>query len=888
MSSSKFPQSQYSKTAPDPQRVIKPILQSRKKPEKKPADFRPISTQGVKPKQSPPRKSEKAKKDQESTLLTYKEQRDLRCRNSDIGKTEKKTLNEIEKIQNTIRKTPTAHDMAELSSNNNKIFTSNSRTPSLSNQFLFTELYKADNFDSGSVKDRICRQFLQKFAEKKESIDNEKTEEEDKVNEDLQVSFEDTNSFMPEIPFFQYNYTNYEVLESDFSCFDINEKFDEPEPYPGTISLMYEIFLDTETANLTTTKTYEYTGVSLPSVEPVFFKHTGKITVNKNTTFVQENIERTKPEVRILKRFSLEGMKKPVCGLFFDQKPEELVRITDQFALVTEKKPVVSLIELKKFEKTGKILSFYQFEQFKAKVLSKPLIVIQENHKKQKSIPQSQVESQKILTLDLCTSPTLPSDRQIPLFDPQFSLSKHQSYETPYQPFSIDHVPQTPAFSYATCQNIPFLTILQVLISKFQISSEKSAQALKKRKQESALFVIFSLKKYLTLFNHFYSWKKKIRTLIRKVESEYIPDSKTIEKFLNFSACFIQRNWKGYFVRKFVVPSVIRYKQFKDKLKAVVIGWKTRRILATRRLQGHFKTIKDLQTIIFDMNKDPAGSSDSLLPRFIEELPKVHSKMIKDFNSLYRTGTWVALLKSGQKKISDTSKTLNFKSINRDEMPIKPLAINYNEVPSETDAVQPPPKRVFRNFLKRKSKTVNIQENYEKSVNATEESKEKYENTSRIREKFNNIDLVIQEQIEDIEEENMPEDRKFESKPKEFLKRKSQSIKPKKLQWNVKKKIDCWVSKEVYLKKPQKTVNTVQRDYFSIEELESIFEESLRNFVDTSSYLKKFERIAAKTRIPQFRNCSDFLFGVKEENYYEILEELESHYLHLCTQGIRL
>lgn len=896
MSTSRQPHSQFSKTSSDPQRVIKPILQSRKKAEKKPADFRPISTQAINPKSSPARKSEKPSKDQESGLLTYKEQRDLRCRKSDVQKTEKKTLNEIEKIQNSIRKTSIVQDFSEACNEMKKIVASNSKTPSLSNHIPFSELFKNESKESGSVKDRICRQFLQKFAEKKNSLEEFKNEEEvktykdEKVDDEQNLSFEDPNLFMPEIPFFQYNYTNYEVLESDLSCFDLSEKLEDPEPMPGTISLMYEIFLDTEKFNLITTKTFNYEILKIPPINPVFIKDVGKITVNKTTNFVQENIQKSKPVIKILKRFTVECTKKPVSGLYYEEVLRKTVKILSNSEFVPDTKPVLSDLLIRKFELCSKFLSFSEFSLNKARVMTKPLIVLQEDHKKPRLVNQSQVESQKIL-LDSYASPIISQDRQLSLFESQnsfdsfqFTLSKQSSYDMPCQPFTVDHVPQTPAFSFPTTENIPFNFILAILVSKSKISQEKAAQALKKRKQESALFVLFSIKKHSALFNHFETWKNLYSA---RFKSDCVPDSKTIEKFLHFSASFIQRNWKGFFVRKFVVPSLAKYKLFKAKLKAVVIGWKTRKILTTRRMQGHFKTIKDLHNIIFDMNKDPAGASDSLLPRFIDELPKVHSKMIKDFNSLYRTGTWVALLKVAQSKFLDsgkfTEKTVKLKSVNRDEMPIKPLQIDYNELPAETEPVFPQPKKIFRNFLKRKSKTVTVPENLEKTVNATEEIKEKQEGNLR-KEK----NIMSQEHLEDIEEENMPEDKKFEGKPKEFLKRKSQSIKPKKLQWNVKRKIDCWVSKDVYIKKPQKIVNVAQKEFFNIEELETIFEESLRNFVDTSVYLKKFERIAAKTKIPQFRNCSDFLFGVKEENYYEILEELESHYLHLCTQGIRL
>ena len=96
------------------------------------------------------------------------------------------------------------------------------------------------------------------------------------------------------------------------------------------------------------------------------------------------------------------------------------------------------------------------------------------------------------------------------------------------------------------------------------------------------------------------------------------------------------------------------------------------------------------------------------------------------------------------------------------------------------------------------------------------------------------------------------------------------------------------MSKEIYYKKKTSIITDKEKECLSTQELETIFEAVLNDYIDTSTYLKKFERIACKTKIPQFKNSCEFLFGCKEGNYYELLEQLESHYLYLCDQGLKL
>ena len=82
-----------------------------------------------------------------------------------------------------------------------------------------------------------------------------------------------------------------------------------------------------------------------------------------------------------------------------------------------------------------------------------------------------------------------------------------------------------------------------------------------------------------------------------------------------------------------------KIKWFKINLKAILVGWKTRKILTTKRMQNHIKNIRDLQKMISELNNDADYSSRTLLASMIDQVPKMHNKFIKDFNSLYRTGT---------------------------------------------------------------------------------------------------------------------------------------------------------------------------------------------------------------------------------------------------------
>ncbi|OMJ88162.1 hypothetical protein SteCoe_9981 [Stentor coeruleus] len=1043
MSYSKTPPSGFSKSLTDPLKNIRPVLQSRKKTETKPADGKQSPGPALKNKKqiTPAKKNEKSKippsNVNESNIVAYKVQRDMRFRKQESAKTERKTLKEIEKLQENIRRIPSYSEMPQAIEEKGITSTRSNKTPNSRSSIQPGSTFahsthresstakssisqdigeNINDSKTGSIKDRICKRLMEKIGklpeknfeivkefnifddlklENRQSLKSERIDHDD----DDEVSFEDPNKFMPEIPFFQYNYNDYEFV-NDFSMnhYDKIKTFNS-EPFPNTIEIIHELHLDTKKKKIFTCRTDEYMPIILPITQP-YFVNLGKFVVKKLESFNQEDFQVKKKEkiVKILEKSIWKALEKPILPLEYDEKEKEIeILITDIDDYEILVKPIIGFIERKKWLCQKKYKSLLEIGVKRFEIVSKPLIVLEidEDEEMRSEVAlQTSPELNRVFSIDLCSSPiprqesmeneekyvnlrlekmemdpnlfadsrgsielvygnnqkelrksdcvqraslhdfliqefktptkapltitkteeifianyeSTPEDSSSCVFPNPNRLSfgpaqendlpdSHQ--EKPENPEKSENLekPKDPPSASTTKINERLLAIkiqkvFRRFLSKKEVKDKKSFNARLIRQKDSSLYILFKICKMSHLFKYFQTWK----SYQSSSESPEI-----IEKFLHYTASFIQRNWKGYYVRKYVIPALSQIKILKSKLKSLLCGWKTRKVFMTKRMQNHIKNIKDLQKMIYELKNDPDSTSKVLLQQMIDQIPKMHSKFIKDFNSIYRTGAWVALLnKPIVVKIQDPSKNSTpacterkaptpppkrEKLINRDDLPIKPLQIAYEEVVNESDLpeenVQEKPKKVFTNFLKRKTQRISIlKENSEKSVNAREETKEKVE----IEEETDNIN----DNLWEIQEETMQDEKKAEGKPKQFLRRKSQAVKPKKVQWKVQKKIDCWVSKEIYTKKQKKQQIGKEKEFLSTEELEILFEQALNNYVDTASYLKKFERVANKSKIPQFKNCSEFLFEFKEDNYYEMLEELESHYLQLCHQGLK-
>lgn len=837
MSGPKFAAHSFGKNLQNTVKNIKPVLQSKKKAEAKSLESSMVVGKDKKI-SSPLRKIEAEKKEKDGNIVGYKAQRELLHRNARAAKTERGTLKEIEKIQEKIRKNQNFYEGDEESDRKNK--TPNGRV-----------CEERKSFEYLSVKEQICKRLMEKNGFKQEKIEfqqNIRFFDEVKVPVGIfeiaeeQRSFEKTEELMPEIPFFQYNYAEEEEEEQDF--------YDEP--YPNTISVVVEMDLYRRKAKTITTITKVFAGFTLPLMEnPIFVSET-RVKVNKIMVLEDNDWESRKAVSTILSRNHYDMIPKPIVPLeTYESQLEILLCSLEEYEIVS--KVITAYLEIEELHPLKTYLNLQTIEIIKHSIEKKPIIGFESYSKKIMKIAKYSILKKPSIDLK-----SLKKTQEII----KYSMQKKPAIDLEIN--SKNNLEKNVKNLLPAHESLIKLSIRSYFSYKL-LSQLKLQRSRTKRLKESSLYILCNICNTSHLKLSLFKWKS----------------SDLYTSFLNFSAKFIQRNWRGFYTRKFLIPQIHKLRHFIANVKAIIQGWKTRKILATKRIQNHIKNIKDLRTMINELSRDPDSSSKQLLITMIEQLPNMHSKFIKDFNSLYRTGMWVALVKTKtyeSKKENvheDTLESLRYLS-NRDDIPIRPLQMTYENILDCSEEAEIKPKRKFTNFLKRKKKN-----SEEKNTNEVEAVKE----TESFRE---NIEFNLEHQ-----EETMQDEKKFEGKPKEFLKRKSRSIKPKKIQWKVQKKIDCWVSKDVYLKKNLKNKEIVEEKYeekegMDIEELERIFEEVLGTYVDTAMYLKRFERVNCRTKIPQFKSCSDFLLMHNEENYYDVLEALEGHYLQLCSEGLRL
>ena len=256
----------------------------------------------------------------------------------------------------------------------------------------------------------------------------------------------------------------------------------------------------------------------------------------------------------------------------------------------------------------------------------------------------------------------------------------------------------------------------------------------------------------------------------------------------------------------------------------------------------------------------------------------MHNKLRLDFNTLYLTGKWTGLPVFQESFVMENS-TLSFRQprkteefsmsrnsfVNGEDMPIKPMQKRYEEYAEEFAQVEAPSPK-FNNFLKKTRPMVN-----------------------KIQEKKNvERELIIKEEIplENLEEIRSDEPRNL--KPKQFLKRKSQAVKPQKLEWKVTKRIDCWLPKEKFPKQKDASFEIRQMiprgSFLTLKDLEVEFQKDLENYQNLAEFFDRSEK--ALSKVPQLSDISHCVIKYSDEKYQQQIEELEKHYNYLCSEEV--
>ena len=119
-----------------------------------------------------------------------------------------------------------------------------------------------------------------------------------------------------------------------------------------------------------------------------------------------------------------------------------------------------------------------------------------------------------------------------------------------------------------------------------------------------------------------------------------------------------------------------------------------------------------------------------------------------------------------------------------------------------------------------------------------------------------------------------------------FLKRKSQTYKPTKLEWKAKSRINCWGEansiepKKKIIKK--QIINQIS--FNRVQELESINAYISKKHITVDEYFGDQSRTHTYSKISQFTPDSFFITHFNNDMYHEIFEIYQNHYLKLCNE----
>lgn len=360
---------------------------------------------------------------------------------------------------------------------------------------------------------------------------------------------------------------------------------------------------------------------------------------------------------------------------------------------------------------------------------------------------------------------------------------------------------------------------------------------------------------------------------IRKVEKQRL-----MTLFRQYSALFIQKWWRGCKVRRSISSKLIERRQARTKIKALLRGWKTRRIFKSSQILKIITSLKDL--IILNSELKEQGPQNTLYLQIQNQIPLMKSQLFKEFQKLYRTGSYFKqyLIETNEPILKQT-----YPYNPRDEVPVK--SCEPTEDPQALTNSNP--SKTFTNFLRRGQNT-----KYNPKASAAKPkpppepmTPPNPESIPKIFDEIEESDKELEDKVEDLNEED-------QEKPKpthNFLKRRSKNYQPAKIEWKAKTKINCWgesVNFEPKAKTQKKKKEGLVQDSVKskVYELEMIFEGLCKGHLTVFQYFGTSGRVGGKSLIPQFNPNSGFITEFSEDSYQEIFEGLQTHYLHLCNE----
>ena len=410
---------------------------------------------------------------------------------------------------------------------------------------------------------------------------------------------------------------------------------------------------------------------------------------------------------------------------------------------------------------------------------------------------------------------------------------------------------------------------------------------------------------------------------------------KLLALFENYAAVSIQKLWRGHSVRQHY-SFLLKARSFaRSLLRGLVRGWKMRKVLSCRDIANLKTGIQDLASLREELRD--SSTSQSLYMQVSNQIPIMKGKFIKEVYRLFRTGAWVNSTRgfSNQNSVHEffANPRLEISNISaiysREDVPVKALQVDFGtEEALEVMEVEKP-KTVFKNFLRRGQNSKYNPKDAEgknKAGNVEEEISSSARGPCEFEESMERVPIPVQKVGKGLRKPQAPE-RERESEESEendevlsdleskepakpihnFLKRKSQTYKPAKLEWKAKPRINCWGEslapepKKKAVKKIQ-TSQVVQKSqviqgnqihykeqirhitFSRVKELEAIFSQLIKKHVTVNEHFAVATRTQIDSDIPQFLPHSCFITHFTDDMYQETFEALQTHYLYLCNE----
>lgn len=412
-----------------------------------------------------------------------------------------------------------------------------------------------------------------------------------------------------------------------------------------------------------------------------------------------------------------------------------------------------------------------------------------------------------------------------------------------------------------------------------------------------------------------------LKALQKWVQIRRKEKARLMNLFRQYSALFIQKVWKGYRVRK-DVKSILNRKRFaRNKIKALVRGWKIRKIMKNEEIVSLKQELKDLVAFEAELREQDINNFQYL--QIQNQIPLLKDKISREIDYLYISAEYLQIFTPQKPQPSSQKPILNQKYFNkieeiteispeqpelktpvpcayfsRDELPVK-----SNDYIDDSEQVEPfesvenkPPAKRFTNFLRRGQNT----KYNPKAVAAKPKpspvlpKQDEIVSIPKIPAEFSDIEVDETEDhvfnlVQDKAESNFDDEEEKQDQPRHnFLKRKSQTYQAKKIEWKAQTRVNCWgesINTETKPKQAKKGPSVSSNLFKSkVAELELVFEALYKQHVSVFSHFGVYERISGRSSIPQITPYSSFITEFQDESYQDAFESLQTHYLHLCNE----